>query len=291
MSPTRPVIVYIVCHQPKYLDLVFAGLARQSRRPDLVVASSDTDHPGVGELARQWAPLVRVPIAWVRRAHHGIARCSQVRNNAARHVIHDLGIRAGRLIQLDGDILASDTLVERHADLGGPDRLVYPHRVDVPREESQALDARRVLQGAQAPTLSPEALSALESRDRRYRRHLLLRRLRLAPLHKPKLLGCNWSAPIELWNELNGFDEHYQGWGYLDDEFARRAARAGAPCLPACRDIIAFHLWHTTRQPEGPLSANPNHQRFIRRDLPIACEQGLRDHIPQNPVSVDRFEP
>lgn len=118
-----------------------------------------------------------------------------------------------------------------------------------------------------------------------------MRKLRLGPLHKPKLLGCNWSGSIALWRELNGFDEHYQGWGYLDDEFARRAAKVGARCAVAVNDIIAFHLWHKTRQPDGPMTANPNYQRFLRRDLPDRCENGLAHPIPQHPVEYTIYEP
>lgn len=286
-----PVIVYLVAHQTKYLDLVYAGLARQTRKPALVVTSCDTDLPAIGEVASAWAPRVGVPIAWVRRAHHGIARCSQVRNNAARHVIDHLGLTSGRLIQLDADMLASSTLVEQHAALGERAELVYPYRVDVRRDESESLDALRVLAGEQMPTLTDEARAKLAQRDRRSRRHLFLRRLHLAPLHKPKLIGSNWSASIELWRAINGFDEYYQGWGYLDDEFARRAARAGARCAVAVNDIIAFHLWHPTRQPTGPMSANPNHQRFMRRDVPTVCEHGLTNPLPQNTVDVTVFEP
>lgn len=287
--PPHPLILYLVAHQTKYLDLVYAGLARQTRKPDLIVTSCDTDLPSIGDIAQQWAPHVGVPIAWVRRAHHGIARCSQVRNNAARHVIDTLGITQGRLIQLDADMLASPTLVEQHAALGEHAELVYPYRVDVPREESEALDARRVLAGEQMPTLTDDARAKLAERDRRYLRHLLQRRFLLAPLHKPKLIGSHWSASIQLWRNINGFDEHYQGWGYLDDEFARRAAKAGARCVIAVNQIIAFHLWHPTRQPSGPLTANPNYQRFSRRDLPIVCEQGLRNPLPQHEIHATTY--
>lgn len=286
-----PVIVFVVCHQTKYLDLVLAGLSRQTRRPDRVVLSSDTPEPGIGALARAWAARVGAPIAWVRRAHHGVARCSQVRNNAARHVIFDLGIRAGRLIQLDGDMLATPTLVEMHERLGREAELVFPYRVEVSRERSAALDAGAIADGGEYPPTDDRAREKLRARARRYRRHLFWRRFGLVPDHKPKLIGCNWSASIGTWVRVNGFDEHYQGWGYLDDEFARRAVRAGARTRPAVEEIIAFHLWHTSRQPSGRLSDNPNHVRFMRRDLPVACENGLANPIPQHPVSVDEYRP
>lgn len=288
---TSPVVVYLVCHQTRYLDVVLAGLARQTRRPDCIIVSCDVDRSDIGELIERWAPRVRAPIAWVRRAHHGIARCSQVRNNAARYVIRDLGFTQGRLIQLDADMLATPTLVELHESMGRDADLIYPYRADVPREESEALTGEAILAGEAMPRLSREIESRLARRDRRYRRQLFFRRFGLGPLHKPKLLGSNWSASIRVWNELNGFDEHFQGWGFLDDEFARRAARAGFRCLPACASIIGFHLWHTTRQPSGPMTDNPNYQRFIRSDLPIRAENGLEHEVPQHPVSATLFEP
>lgn len=278
-----------MCHQTKYLDVVFAGLARQTRRPDLIVVSCDTDLEAIGDVCAEWAPRCGVPVSWVRRAHHGIARCSQVRNNAARHVIHDLGISSGRLIQLDADMLATPPLVERHAEMGRDAELVFPHRTDVPRDVSESLDALKVLAGEQMPSATGADLAALAKRARRYRRQLLMRRLRLGPAHKPKLLGSNWSASIETWIRVNGFDEHYQGWGFLDDEFARRAVRDGARVAVAVQEIIGFHLWHATRQPSGPMSDNPNYRRFMAKGLPVAAEHGLKNPIAQNKVKVTRF--
>lgn len=285
----EPVFVFVPTHTVRYLDVVLAGLARQTRRPDHLVVSCDTDDPAIGAIVERWAPRLRCPVSWVRRGFQGVARLSQVRNNAVRYLMQDLGHAAGRVIQIDGDILCSPTLVERHARLGARATLVYPHRIDIPAETSAALDAERVFNGEHSLSPAPSDLARLRARDRRYRRHLLLRRLGLCPLHKPKLLGCNWSGTIEIWLALNGFDELFQGWGYADDEFARRAARRGATCLPACAEILAFHLFHPTRQPDGPMTANPNHARFLRRDLPVRAGHGLDNPLPQPPVLTTRF--
>ncbi|HBS29201.1 MAG TPA: hypothetical protein DEB06_07055 [Phycisphaerales bacterium] len=283
-----PIFVYIVTHTTRHLDLVFAGLARQTRRPDRVVLSCDTDDPRLGAVAERWAGRVGAPIDWVRRAHHGIARCSQVRNNAVRRLVNDLGHSTGRVIQIDGDILCPDGFVERHAELGGERGLVYAYRVNLSESETAGLDAERVYLGGQRPEFTASDLATLRRRDRRYRRQLLMRRLGLGALHKPKLLGCNWSGPLEAWIDLNGFDEHFQGWGYLDDEFARRAAARGWPCVPACASVPCWHLFHPTRQPQGALTANPNHARFVRPDLPSVAERGLRGEIGQHGVATTR---
>lgn len=283
------VFAFIVAHQTKYLDLVLAGLARQTRRPDHVVVSCDTDRADIGELIGTWAPRVGAPVSWVRRAHHGVARCSQVRNNAVRHIVNDLGVREGLAVQLDGDMLASAELIAGHAELGARAGVVYAHRVDVPEAESAGLDAEGVMRGEQMPQFGDAARELLRRRQRRAVRQLWMRRLGLGPLHKPKLLGSNWSGRLETWIEINGFDEHFQGWGYLDDEFARRAARAGAKCAVAADRLISFHLYHPTRQPPGRMTDNPNHRRFMDRSLPVVAEHGLVNPIPQNTVITSVF--
>ena len=283
--------VHIVAFEPQYLDLVFAGLSRQTRRPDHVVLACDTDRADLGEAAQRWVSRVGAPISWVRRAHHGVARLPQVRNNSVRHLIGDLGHTRGRLIQIDADIICERAFVEKHLDLGRRAEMVYGYRVNLTEPESARLDPELIASGQHDPPISARQAASLRRRQMRARRHLIERALRLAPPHRPKLLGCNFSAPLEIWRRLNGQDELFQGWGYSDDEFARRAHLAGARCAPAASRIIAWHLYHPTRQPDGPMTSNPNHARFRQRGLPIVAERGLTNPIEQHPVEVTIFEP
>lgn len=285
-----PVFVFVPTHTTRYLAVVLAGLARQTRRPDHIVVSCDTDDEAIGDVLRQWAPRLGTPVSWLRRPHQGVARLSQVRNNAVRFIVDHLGHTRGRVIQVDGDMLCSETLVERHEALGAVAPLVYPHRIDVSEERSRGIDAERVYRGEERLKPTEEDRRRLRARDRRYRRHLLLRRLGLAPMHKPKLLGGNWSGSLEVWLGINGFDELFQGWGFADDEFARRAALWGARCIPACEAIPSFHLYHPTRQPDAPMTQNPNYRRFARRDLPVVAEHGIRNGIPQPAVQVTTLD-
>jgi hypothetical protein len=289
-APGRvPIHVVVPTHTTRYLALVLAGLAAQTRRADTIVVSCDTDDPAIGAEIERCARLLSLPVHWVRRAHHGVERLCQVRNNAVRFIARDLGASAGRVVVLDGDMVATPTCLALHESRGQRAQLVYPYRVDVPRDLSEGLMAERIAAGDSGLTLAPGAEASLRTRQRRYQRQLLMRRLRLGPLHKPKLLGGHFSCDLALYLQLNGFDELYQGWGFKDDEFARRAARLGATCAPACSDIIAFHLWHQTRQPDAPMSQNPNYARFLRKDLPIRAEHGIDNPLPQNPISVTRF--
>ena len=289
-----PIHVVIPTHTARYLDLVLVGLARQTHRADSITISSDTDDPTIGELISTWSGRLGLDVAWVRRAPHDRERLCQVRNNAVRLLVESRSEDAGgRLVVLDGDMVASDDCLALHAAFGaGPGRpdLVLPYRVNVDEPTSRGLDARRLLSGEHRLKASPAQIEALRERDRRSRKHLLLRRLHLGDLHKPKLLGGHFSCALDLYMRLNGFDELYQGWGFKDDEFAYRAARLGATVRPAAGEILAFHLYHPTRQPEMPMSSLPTARRFEqRRTLPLVAEHGVRSPLEQHEVHATTF--
>lgn len=288
----QPVHVIIPTHTPRYLDLVLAGLARQTERPATIVVSCDTDDPAIGSLIKAWAPRLGLEVWWVRRAHHGGERLCQVRNNAVRHLSESLAIKTGQLLTLDGDTIASDNCIEGHARLAGQFGvdLIFPYRVDLSETRSRELTAQALYDAPQPLAPSEPESAKLVQRHRRYRRQLLLRRLHLGPLHKPKLLGGHFSVALATYLRLNGFDEHYQGWGFKDDEFAYRAARLGIPCTVAVRDLIAFHLFHPTRQAPGRMADLPTAKRFALRDrLPPVAEHGVRNPLPQHPLTSSLF--
>lgn len=282
--------VVIPTHTPRHLDIVLAGLGRQTMRPAAIVVSCDTDDESIGEvIARSCARFGLQDVWWLRRAHMGGERLCQVRNNAVRFLLDELSADEGRVLVLDGDMLASDELVAQHGATGAGTELVYAYRVNVSKERTEALEAERVFAGEQRLELEDGDVRELARRDLRARRHLLMRRLGVGAKHKPKLLGGQFSCDLELYHELNGFDELYQGWGFKDDEFAYRAARLGARVRIGIREMVAWHLWHPTRQPGVAMRELPTAQRFAERGrLPLVAEHGLRTPLEQAELRVDR---
>lgn len=289
MSEQR-IHVVIPTHTPRYLDLVLAGIARQSLAPATVTVTCDNDDPAIGRVIERCALEFNLPVNWVRRAKHDRERLCQVRNNAVRFLAADRGETAGRIVVLDGDMIASRGLCEMHAMLGAEKELVYAYRVNVGKVQSESLRAERILAGESGLDVPRDQQHELRARQKRYQRHLLLRKLFLAPPHKPKLLGGHFSCDLSLYLKLNGFDEEYQGWGFKDDEFARRAAKLGAGVALGVDSIIAWHLWHESRQPQGRMSELPMARRFARKDLPVIAEHGVRNPLPQNEIAVSHFE-
>jgi len=284
------VALLIPTHTPRYLDVVLASVARQSRRPEAVIVSVDGDDPAIGQVIERCARDFDLSVSWVRRAHHGEARLCQVRNNGVRHLIGDLGVRDARLVVIDGDTILSDTLIEDHARLGAGVDILCPYRVNVSKERSAEITPEGVFRGEQTLEPTPEDWKQLKKRDRRYRRHERLRRFALVPRHKPKMLGGHFSVPLGLYRRLNGFDEEYVGWGLEDDDFTVRADKVGATRRIAVLEIMAYHLWHETRR-VGRIKELPNAKRFYRRRAPVRCVHGLETPVPQHPVDATIFGP
>jgi hypothetical protein len=279
----------IPTHTPRYLELVLAGLSRQTLAPASITVACDSDDESIGKVIERSAVEFGLVVHWVRRAHHGMERLCQTRNNAVRYISESLSETSGRVLVLDGDMLASQGLVEMHALLGAEHELVYAYRVNLGRVQSESLRAEKIGSGEQTPEVPPDQLKELRKRHKRYARHLLLRKCRLAPQHKPKLLGGHFSCDLDLYLKLNGFDEEYQGWGFKDDEFARRAAKLGARVALGVDTVIAWHLWHETRQPEGRMAELPTARRFARKDLPVITEHGVRNPLDQHEILSTRF--
>lgn len=281
-ATTGPVHVVIPTHTTRHLDLVLAGLARQTLRPDHIIVSCDTDDEAIGAVIKRCCRAFGLSAWWLRRASTGGERLCQVRNNAVRFLVEELDASRGRVLILDGDMLAGDTLVAQHHATAPNTPLVYAYRVNLDEATTGTLDAQRIFGGEQTAPLTAADRKELDRRDRRARRHLLMRRLYIGPPHKPKLLGGHFSCDLSLYLRLNGFDELYQGWGFKDDEFAYRAARTGAGVRIAISEIIAWHLWHPTRQPSVPMRDLPTAQRFEQRArLPLIAEHGIENPLDQ----------
>ncbi len=288
MASAPPVHVVIPTHTPAYLGTALAALAHQTLKPASITVSCDTDDEAIGAEIQKWVERFGLSVWWVRRPHMNEERLCQVRNNAVRHIAHTYGETGSRVLVIDRDMVLPPGTLAGHAEVGAKAPLVYAYRIDVNEERSNALTPAGIFDGSQMPTPSAEERAALEKRDRRYRKHALMQRLRLGPPHKPKLLGGHFSVSIEAYLALNGFDELYRGWGFKDDEFAHRAARSGYRAAVAVARLPAFHLYHPTRQPDRPMRELPNAQRFAQQHkLPLVCENGLRSPLDQPKVAAD----
>lgn len=296
----------IPTHTTRHLDTCLASLAHQTRPPDSVVLTCDSDDTAIGELAeRTWERVRGVAPAWprlihTRRPHQGQPRLNQVRNNGLRALDRAIDLREDDLVVVvDGDTMLEQTALEQHRRLAAEGyALIAPYRVDLDPERTARVSVDWLLDRHETPAIRSLLRAADQARlRRRHRRaalHNLLRHLGapglgLQKAHKPKLLGGHHAARVKFLRAVNGYDEHFRGDGTDDDDLARRLYMLRPRVRAACpvSQVLAFHLYHPTRRPWRPSEA-PDHARFARAlDSPRA-ERGWDNPLEQ-PDAVISF--
>lgn len=285
-----PIHLVIPTHTPHRLDLVLFSIAQQVVPPTTLTVSCDVDDAAIEAVIRRSADRFNLCARYVRRPHQGTARISQVRNNAVRALLESGVEPTGRILIIDGDTCLLPETVALHARLGGAQGMVCASRVMLSPERSDAFDLELLAAGRQRLALEPGDDQPLQEAHRRARIQQWLRHFRLAKAHKPKILGGHFSIRFDLYCEVNGCDEEFEGYGMEDDDLARRAYRAGADSVVAIRDIPVLHLHHPTRAARD-WADNPGFARMKRRDLPVVCLRGLRNPMDQDDVSMDVIGP
>lgn len=256
-----PAHAIVITHTARHLRRTLLGVAAQSVAPVTLCVSCDSDDPAIADVVRHAARDMGRPILLVQRPHQGQSRSSQVRNNAVRALVADSTPPqpADLLWFLDGDCIPAPDCLARILAFPAR-RLVVAFRVDLTPEQTNGITDDAVRAGTFV-TPTPQQLESLRTRDQRYRRAALLRRLGLGKPHKPKLLSANFGVTLADYQRVNGFDESYVGYGQEDDDLGRRLYAAGVRPVVAVASALAYHQWHETRAPQA-WEKSPNAQRF-----------------------------
>ena len=265
-------VITTIYNRPGHLRLLLASLATQTRVPDeIVVADDGSDAATVAAMSRCLAECGFAATV-VRQEKDGY-RLAAARNKAIRASTGDY------LLFLDCDIGLLPEAVAVHERRAAPRRLLCGNRALLDEAETKALIA-----AVPAPAVADWewAWAAADDGERERAAHMFarqaaLRRWHLARPHKPKLLGCHFSLFREDVFRVNGFDENFVGWGYEDDDFARRLYKAGIKPQSVIEEARAMHLWHPSLAPQAleRHRDRPNRAYFRRWRVPAFCQNGL----------------
>ncbi|MBX9735847.1 MAG: glycosyltransferase [Phycisphaerales bacterium] len=297
--------VIVTTHTTRHLRRTLMGVASQWRKADSVTVTIDGDGAEILELVRACAEEFAMPIRVVSRVHQGVCRSAQVRNNGARAAIA-AAMPDDMLVFYDGDCCPAPEALERYERLferaswgfgtmGGTasvddDRrkvvLVIGHWITLTPEQTEQFDERALRMGKWPAKPDEEEIAKLPRRRKRYMRQLLMRKLKLAKGHKPKLASGNFGIRVSEYVAVNGFDELYEGYGQEDDDLGRRVYKHGGRVAIGVDQCLVFHQWHPTRQP-GAWETAPGVARF-KKPYGVEAERGLKNPVSQpDPVVED----
>jgi len=273
--------VILVTHTPDRLRRTFLALACQTTPPASITLSCDSDDDEIRAEAQRACDEFGLDLMLVLRAHAGVSRSAQARNNAVRALLEQRPASDALLVFLDADCVPEPDLVRKHLDMGGRGLAVLAHRYELTEAQTESFDEDALRRGGWPARPTDAQTESLARRARRLRRQARMRRWGLAKAHKPKLLSANFSVALADYLRVNGFDETYEGWGQEDDDLGRRLYQAGVRPVIGVDRIAAFHQHHPTRAPrawdEGPNAAR------LRERAASRCARGVENPIPQAP--------
>ena len=273
---TSPEISLIIptYQQPRHLSRVLTSVAGQEhvdRRKMEVVVADDGSSGQTEEIVDRYARSVEFPIRFTTHPHDGfqLARC---RNDGVRASTGDY------LLLLDGDCLIPPDHVAHHLErrrsgvaMGG-----YCCRLD--RDVSERISEPDVWSGRYLQRIPNSELRRLIKMDRKARFYSVIRH----PA-KPKMFGGNiglWRADYE---RVNGFDEHFRGWGGEDDDLRLRLRRAGVRIQSILRWTRTYHLWHPRDRTAPARLRDGANMDYLHRPIRLTrCGSGLVRRRPED---------
>jgi glycosyltransferase involved in cell wall biosynthesis len=261
-------VIVTTYQRPRHLHLVLESILAQlhvAGRFELCV----TDDGSVDETAsvvRAFSERASFPVSFVTHEHvtFEAARCRNdgVRNTTAPH-----------LLFLDGDCLISRDHLAIHLQNRKRGVAMIGDAARLDEETSEHVDGATIDSNGLPGLISNAERRRLRKVAFKYGLYNLLRH----PTKPYKLRSGNFAIGREDFERVNGFDEHFQGWGGEDDDLGRRLRRAGVRLESIVRQTHAYHLWHP-REITAPdrVKLASNTQYLWRADAPIRCLNGLK---------------
>ncbi|MCZ7589030.1 MAG: galactosyltransferase-related protein [Gaiella sp.] len=269
-SPARLAIVVSTYEWPDALAAVLRAFDEQSDRRFTLVVADDGSGPDTAAVVDRWRPSFGERLVHVRQPDEGF-RLARVLNLGA------LTTEADYLAFLHGESIPRRHFVRAIRSCMKPGWFVAGRRVNMsPSLTERVLDEqlpvhrwglRRWLRARR----EAGPLVALTRRDRR----------RVGAAALPEFVPGNRSYGYLLgvdrrhFEQVNGYDTRFVGWGEEDVDIALRLRRVGLRCGHAGPDATLIHLWHDSDVP----AERPNWYLLqeTERSERVEAVEGLRE--------------
>jgi len=265
--PGTPLAVLISTYnRPAYLRCVLAGYLRQTDRNFTLYIADDGSGPETRQLIDAFTHDAPFPVHHVWHEDQGFRKC-RIHNRAL------LTIQESYIILTDGDCIPLPGLIaahRRHAEQGC---LLSGGRILCSQTWTKQL----------CKTAAPELpVSITEWLSLRLRGDINRLLPLLLPVHADLptnrlegIRGCHLSCWRDDILRVNGFDEHFEGWGREDSDLVARLLHAGCR-RRNLRGMPVLHLWHEAES-RHRLETNDDLLKHCMESGRIRALKGLDD--------------
>ena len=273
MSHPEITILVSSFERPAHLRRVLASIAAQQGIAGAfeVVVTDDGSRDETPRVVREFAASATFPVHFTTHPHSGfhIARC---RNEGVA------ATTAPYLLFLDGDCMIPPDHVRKHLDRRREGYALAGYPIYFNESTSSQITADDARSGSFQRHVTTWQLLQMRLRHLRSAYDSLIR----DPL-RPKLLGGNLGIARADYERVNGYDEHFHGWGCEDDDLRARLRTAGINVASIAWWTHTYHLWHP-RTPSAPATwrAGANVEYFKRPIRLTRSLAGLAKRRPQD---------
>lgn len=271
MSNTKPKASLLVTtyEMPKHLELVLAGLKCQSTQDFELILCDDgsgSETRAIIDTFRKQSPF-RVEHIW--QEHQGFRKC-RILNEGLRRAQGEV------CIFLDGDCVPNRHFIRDHLESQEKGSYLAGRRVELGPKLSGWLTPESVEAGF-FDFPHPRLIASVLSGDSEYlNRTIRVTWPKLRSLLKMDrvvdLKGCNYSVSRKALEELNGFDEDYEGYGREDTDVEIRLQHLGLKIKSLKGLALQYHVWHPRRE------FTPKNDRRLEdliQSRRFRCDRGL----------------
>ena len=255
-------------------DALFCVLKSLNDQVDLsfeAIVADDGSSDGTKQMIAEFQKESKFGIMHVWQKDDGF-RAAKIRNKAVAKSNGDY------LVFLDGDCLTFPEFISRHIALAEKGYFVRGSRVML-----SELYTQEFIQSKTRPlSLNFHQLINLWM-SKKIKRIYPLINLPLGILRKQKLK--NWygvkTCNLGMWREdffaVNGFDEHYIGWGHEDADLAIRLINNGIYRKEGVNAVTVFHLWHPLND-RSHLQQNENRLKKLLQSNITRIDNGVSQY-------------
>jgi GT2 family glycosyltransferase len=261
-------VIVTTYNRPDALRAVLVSLAGQTMPPLEVIVADDGSQDDTLRAVQDLRPGFPSKLIHVWHPDEGF-RAAAIRNLAVAASTGDY------LIFLDGDCIARPSFVANHMRFAEESWFVAGHRILLSDEMTLECLAK------QWPVHQ-------KSWPFWFKEFITHRINRFAPLitlpdaswrkFKPQRWEGARTCNLAMWRKdfqnVNGFDEKYAGWGHEDADLAVRLISSGISRKDGRFGTGVFHLWHKESD-RAQSEANMARLRAVQSSKKIAAEVGL----------------
>ena len=266
MAVPEVALIISTCERHYHLRRCLLAIPLQKGVQDRieVVVTDDGSRGATLDVVREFALSVNFPVRYTTHPHTDfqLARC---RNEGV------LASTAPYLVFLDGDLLIPRDFVALHLTHRLPHTVVVGDSCWLDDKTSRQITESDVFTGNYARWAS-------ESERKRLRkkawRAALYCHLRIA--NRPRMKGGNVAMWRDDFQQVNGYDQDFVGWGLEDTDLQRRLGKSGVRFQSSMSWTQTYHMSHA-RDPSYVCKARgTNNETLLKqRSRPTVCFNGL----------------